>query len=64
MDRIKQYRYRATICVDVWSDDKEGAEKKVGGIVSRLPNSFQVAVSRLPHGSSLSLTEENHDRQV
>ena len=57
-------RYRATICVDVWADTKEEAEKEVEGIVLGLPNSFQIALSRLPHGSEISLVKENHDRQV
>jgi len=57
-------RYRATICVDIWTDSKEGAEKKVEDIVLGLPNSFQIALSRLPHGSKISLVKENHDRQV
>ena len=47
-------RYRATICVDVWTDSKEEAEKEVEGIVLGLPNSFQIALSRLPHGSKIS----------
>ena len=57
-------RYRATICVDVWTDSKEEAEKKVDSIVLGLPNSFQIALSRLPHGSKISLVKENHDQQV
>ena len=57
-------RYRATIAVDVWVDTKEEAEKRVQDIVLGLPNSFQMAISRLPHGSKISLVEENHDQQV
>ena len=57
-------RYRATICVDVWADTKEEAEKEVEGIVFGLPNSLQIALSRLPHGSKISFEQENHDRQV
>ena len=57
-------RYRATICVDVWTDSKEEAEKEVEDIVLGLPNSFQIALSRMPHGSKISLVKENHDRQV
>ena len=60
----KKMRYRGTICVDVWTDSREEAEKKVMDIVLGLPNAFQVALSRLPHGSKNSLVEENHDRQV
>ena len=57
-------RYRAEIAVDVFADTTEEAEKRVQDIVLGLPNSFQIAISRLPHGSKISLVEENHDRQV
>ena len=57
-------RYRAEICVDVFADTKEEAEKRVQDIVLGLPNSFSMAISRLPHGSTISLVEENHDQQV
>ena len=57
-------RYRAEICVDVFADTKEEAEKRVQDIVLGLPNSFSMAINRLPHGSKISLVEENHDRQV
>ena len=57
-------RYRATIGLDIFVDSKEEAEKKVEDIVLGLPNSFQIALSRLPHGSKISLVKENHDRQV
>ena len=57
-------RFRASIAVDIFADTKEEAEKRVQDIVLGLPNSFQVAISRLPHGSKISLVEENHDRQV
>ena len=50
--------------MDIWTDSKEEAEKKVEDIVLGLPNSFQIALSRLPHGSKISLVKENHDRQV
>ena len=48
-------RYRATICVDIWADTKEEAEKKSSDIVLGLPNSFQIELSRTPHGSKISL---------
>ena len=44
--------------VDVWADTKEEAEKKSMDIVLGLPNSFQVAISRMPHGSTISLDTE------
>ena len=57
-------RFRASIAVDVFVDTKEEAEKRVQDIVLGLPNSFLMAISRLPHGSKISFEEENHDRQV
>ena len=57
-------RYRCKIAVDVFADTKEEAEKRVQEIVLGLPNSFSMAINRLPHGSKISLVEENHDRQV
>ena len=57
-------RYRATIGIDCFVDSKEEAEKMVEDIVLGLPNSFLMALSRLPHGSKISLVEENHDQQV
>ena len=57
-------RYRCKIAVDVFADTKEEAEKRVQDIVLGIPNSFSMAINRLPHGSKISLVEENHDRQV
>ena len=56
-------RYRATICVDVWTDSKEEAEKKVESIVLGIPDSFLMALSRLPHGSKISLVSEEPTHQ-
>ena len=52
-------RYRAEICLDIYADSKLEAEKKLDEIVLGLPNSFQVALNRLPHGSGISLEQEN-----
>ena len=52
-------RYRATIKVDVWADTLLEAEKKVDDIVLGLPNSFQIALEPLPHGSKISLIQED-----
>ena len=52
-------RYRATIAVDVFVDTKEEAEKRVQDIVLGLPNSFQIALEPLPHGSKISLIQED-----
>ena len=57
-------RFRASIAVDIFVNTKEEAEKRVQDIVLGLPNSFSMAIDRLPHGSKISLVEENHDRQV
>ena len=56
-------RYRATIAVDVFADTKEEAEKRVQDIVLGLPNSFQMAIFRLPHGSKISLVSEKPTHQ-
>ena len=50
-------RYRATICVDVWTETKEDAEDEVQKIVENLPNSFKASVSRMPHGSKMSFSD-------
>ena len=52
-------RYRATICIDVWADSKEEAEMLVDIHVLGIPNAFQIALSRMPHGSEISLVKEN-----
>ena len=52
-------RYRATICVDVWADSREEAEMLVDIHVLSLPNAFRIDLSRMPHGSKISLIEEN-----
>ena len=57
-------RYRGTIAIDVWADSIEEAEEQVDGIVLGLPNAFQIALESLPHGSEISLIEENPDSNV
>ena len=52
-------RYQATIAVRVFAETKEGAEKQVDDIVLGLPNSFQIALEPLPHGSKISLIQED-----
>ena len=52
-------RYRATICVDIWADIREEAEEKAMDIISDIPNSFQVALSILPHGGNISLVQDD-----
>ena len=57
-------RFRTTICVDIFVDNIEEAEKKVEDIVLGIPNSFQIALSKMPHGSKISFEQEGHDQQV
>ena len=52
-------RYRLTLCVDIWAESKEEAEKKSDDIVLGLNNSFQIALSKMPHGSEISLIQED-----
>ena len=52
-------RFRGTICIDVWADSKEEAEMLVDIHVLGIPNAFQIALSRMPHGSDISLVKEN-----
>ena len=56
-------RFRASIAVDIFVDTKEEAEKRVQDIVLGLPNSFLMAISRLPHGSKISLVSEEPPHQ-
>ena len=56
-------RFRASIAVDIFADTKEEAEKRVQDIVLGLPNSFSMAISRLPHGSKISLVSEKPAHQ-
>ena len=48
-------RYRATIFVDLWNESSEEAAKELEKIVKSIPNSFSDGISRLPHGSKVSL---------
>ena len=48
-------RYRTTICVDIFADTLGEAEKMVDDLVIKTPNSFQVDICELPHGSEISL---------
>ena len=52
-------RYQAMIAVRVWADSREEAEKQVDDLVLGIPNSFQISLSRLPHGSKISLVKES-----
>ena len=52
-------RYRATIYVDIWAEEGRIAGKKLEKIVKSIPNSFSDGLSPLPHGSDISLIQEN-----
>ena len=50
--------------MDFWEDDVKEAAKELEKVVKSIPNSFSDGISALPHGSEISLVEENHDQQV
>jgi len=52
------------IAVRVWADSREEAEKQVDDLVLGIPNSFQIALESLPHGSEISLIQEDPDSNV
>ena len=52
-------RYRATIYVDIWAEEDKIAGKKLGKIVKSIPNAFSDGLSPLPHGSEISLIQED-----
>ena len=52
-------RYRAAIYVDLWAKEDRSAGKKLEKIVKSIPNSFSDGISPLPHGSEVSLTQED-----
>ena len=52
-------RYVGTIYVDVWAEEGDAAGKKLEKIVRSIPNAWSDGLERKPHGSKLSLIEEN-----
>ena len=52
-------RYRGTIYVDIWGKDKQDAEKQFMKIVLGLKNAFPGDLVNMPHGSEISLDQEN-----
>ena len=52
-------RYRATIYVDIWAEEGKAAGKKLDRIVKSIPNSLSDGLSPLPHGSKISLIQED-----
>ena len=52
-------RYVATIYVDIFAEEGKAAAKKLGKIVKSIPNSWSDGLERKPHGSKISLVEEN-----
>tara|TARA_Y100000310_G_scaffold190680_1_gene190685 strand:- start:210 stop:386 length:177 start_codon:yes stop_codon:yes gene_type:complete len=57
-------RYRGTIYVDIWAEEGKVAGRKLDKIVKSIPNSFSDGLSPLPHGSEISLIQENPDDNV
>jgi len=51
-------RYRGTIYIDVYAENRADAEDELLKIVLGLKGSFMGDVSPLPHGSSLNLQEK------
>ena len=52
-------RFRGVIYVDIWAEEGKSAGKKLERIVRSIPNSFSDGLSSLPHGSKISLTQED-----
>ena len=52
-------RYRATIYVDFWAEEGETAGKELDKLVKSIPNAFSDGLSSLPHGSEISLIQED-----
>ena len=52
-------RYRAVIYVDIWAEEGKTAGKKLDKIVKSIPNAFSDGLSPLPHGSEISLIQED-----
>ena len=52
-------RYVATIYVDIFAEEGKAAAKKLEKIVKSVPNSWSDGFERKPHGSKISLVQEN-----
>ena len=52
-------RYRGTIYVDIWAEEGKIAGKKLDKIVKLIPNAFSDGLSAMPHGSKISLVQED-----
>ena len=52
-------RYRAEVYIDIWANSKEEAEEQMEDQVLKIPNAFIEAVSRMPHGSKISIVQED-----
>ena len=53
-------RYVATIYVEVWGEGKT-ASKKLEKIVKSIPNSWSDGLEKKPHGSEISLIQEENE---
>ena len=52
-------RYVGTIYVDLFAWDGPSASKKLDKIVRAIPNSWSDGLERKPHGSKISLIQED-----
>ena len=52
-------RYVATIYVDIFAEDGKAASRKFEKIVKSIPNSWSDGFEQKPHGSKISLTQED-----
>ena len=52
-------RYRAVVYIDMWHDSGGDAAKELDKIVKSIPNAFSDGLSAMPHGSKISLVQED-----
>ena len=52
-------RYVGTIYVDLFAEDGSSASKQLEKIVKSIPNSWSDGLERKPHGSKISLIQED-----
>ena len=52
-------RYVATVYVDLFEEDSKAASRKLEKIVKSIPNSWSDGLERKPHGSKISLAQED-----
>ena len=52
-------RYLATIYVDLFAEEGKAASRQLEKIVKSIPNSWSDGLEKKPHGSEISLIQEN-----